>query len=65
MPDILPTLFQALTLQTLALMLVTFIAGLCVPFDYGIERLRGFGRAVLSRLPYQPPETETARGKQK
>ncbi|WP_435062373.1 hypothetical protein [Halobaculum sp. EA56] len=39
----------------IAAVLVAFIGGMCVPFRYGIERLRGFGRAVVSRLPYKPP----------
>lgn len=31
------------------------IAGSLAPTYYASERLRGFGRALLSRLPYQPP----------
>jgi len=38
-----------------ALFLLAFTLGMCVPFRYGIERLRGFGRAGLSKLPYKPP----------
>ena len=40
----------------LAVVAVAFIGGMCVPFKYGIERLRGFGRALFSKLPYKPPE---------
>lgn len=39
---------------TVSLFVLAFIIGLCVPFRYGIERLRGSGRAVLSKLPYKP-----------
>jgi len=39
-----------------SLFLLAFIMGMCVPFKYGIERLRGFGRAALSKLPYREPE---------
>jgi len=39
------------------------IAGMTVPTRYGIERLNGFGRWLLQKLPYQPPpgtDQETA-----
>jgi hypothetical protein len=39
-----------------ALFILAFTLGMCVPFRYGIERLRGFGRAGLSKLPYKPPD---------
>lgn len=39
-----------------SLFILAFIIGMCVPFQYGVERLRGFGRAALSKLPYKPPE---------
>ncbi|GAB7094095.1 hypothetical protein JCM30237_12470 [Halolamina litorea] len=42
-----------------SLFILAFVIGMCVPFKYGIERLRGFGRAALSKLPYKPPEEET------
>lgn len=42
--------------QTISLFVLAFIIGMCVPFKYGIERLRGFGRAALAKLPYKPPE---------
>jgi len=41
--------------ELIALVVLAFTAGMCVPFRYGIERLRGFGRAVVSKLPYKPP----------
>jgi len=31
------------------------IAGSLVPTYYAQERLRGFGRSLMSKLPYQPP----------
>lgn len=40
---------------TLALTLVAFIGGVMVPFPYAMERFRGFGRTLLSKLPYTPP----------
>lgn len=46
-------------IQTASLVALAFVAGMCVPFEYGIERLRGFGRAALSKLPYKPPTDET------
>jgi len=39
-----------------SLFLLAFIMGMCVPFKYGIERLRGFGRAALAKLPYKASE---------
>lgn len=41
--------------ELFALVAVTFVAGIAVPFHYGIKRFRSFGRAILSKLPYQPP----------
>lgn len=40
---------------TLALVVLAFLAGATAPTYYAQERLRGFGRAVASRLPYEPP----------
>ncbi len=31
------------------------LVGLAIPTGYGLERLSGFGRAVMSRLPYKAP----------
>gem|GEM_PF-3460228 len=42
----------------LALTLVAFIGGVMVPFPYAMERFRGFGRVMLSKLPYAPPPGE-------
>ncbi|MFC7069482.1 hypothetical protein [Halobaculum lipolyticum] len=46
---------MAVAETTIAVVLLAFVGGMCVPFRYGIERLRGFGRAVVSKLPYKPP----------
>lgn len=43
-----------------SLVILAFVLGMCVPFRYGIERLRGFGRAGISKLPYKPPEEPAA-----
>ena len=40
----------------ISLFILAFIIGMCVPFKYGIERLRGLGRAALAKLPYKPVE---------
>lgn len=39
----------------ISVVVLAFTIGMCVPFKYGIERLRGFGRAGISKLPYKPP----------
>lgn len=41
--------------ETLAGLLVAFLAGACCPTYYATERLRGFGRVLFARLPYAPP----------
>jgi len=41
--------------QTVSLAVLMLVAGMAVPTRYGIERVEGFGRAVASKLPYQPP----------
>jgi len=33
--------------------LLAFIAGLLVDFDYAMARLRGFGRLVFSKIPVE------------
>jgi len=48
-----------------SLFLLAFIMGMCVPFKYGIERLRGFGRAALAKLPYKPVEESGGRTEEK
>lgn len=40
---------------TLVLVLLAFLGGVTVPFPYAMERFRGFGRIILSKLPYKPP----------
>lgn len=48
---------------TVSLAMFFLLVGLAVPTRYGIERVNGFGRAMVSRLPYQPPpgkDEETA-----
>lgn len=42
-------------LTTIAAVVLAFLAGATAPTYYAQERLRGFGRAVASRLPYRPP----------
>lgn len=34
---------------------LAFLAGATCPTYYAQERLRGFGRAMFARLPYEPP----------
>lgn len=41
--------------STLALAAVCFIAGSLCPTYYAQERFRGFGRAMVDKLPYRPP----------
>jgi hypothetical protein len=41
--------------KTAALVLVAFLAGGMCPVYYFQERMRGFGRSLVSRLPYEPP----------
>ncbi len=40
---------------TVALAVVCILAGMTVPTGYGLERLNGFGRFVVSKLPYKAP----------
>lgn len=42
-------------IQTLAYGVLAFSAGAAVPSYYAMERMAGFGRAALSKLPYKPP----------
>lgn len=39
----------------LAAVVLAFLGGMTVPTAYGRERLRGFGRWMASKLPYEPP----------
>lgn len=36
-------------------LLLAYLAGAASPYYYAVERLRGFGRLAISRLPYKPP----------
>jgi len=42
----------------LGAVLLAFIAGLALPFRFALERLRGFGRWFVGKLPYEPPPGE-------
>ena len=53
MPDA-ATLLSELA-QPAALIALGVLAGALAPTYYAAERLRGFGRAMVSRLPYEPP----------
>lgn len=35
------------------------LTGMAVPTDYGLERLAGFGRWMMKKLPYEPPPNRT------
>jgi hypothetical protein len=52
---------MSIATELIAVVVLAFTAGLTVPFRYGVERMRGFGRAVVSRLPYKPPSDPTGR----
>lgn len=43
------------TTETLAVAVLFYVAGLVTPWYYAQERIRGFGRALASRIPYRPP----------
>lgn len=43
------------TTETAALVVLAFFAGAACPVYYAEERMRGFGRALMNRLPYVPP----------
>lgn len=40
---------------TIAAIVLAFLAGATCPTYFAQERFRGFGRALVSRLPYRPP----------
>lgn len=48
--------------ELLALAVVLYIAGMVTPFYYALERMRGFGRWTVNKLPYAPPEDDTDDG---
>lgn len=41
--------------EVVALAILFYTAGLVTPWYYAQERLRGFGRWMSMRLPYEPP----------
>lgn len=43
------------SMEILIAFLFGYLAGLAVPTRYGLERLSGFGRRAVSKLPYEPP----------
>lgn len=51
------------TAMYLAVAVTCFLAGACAPVYYSMERFRGFGRAMMTKLPYKAPpgtDAETA-----
>jgi len=56
-PDAAQLTAEALTsgMPVLVAFALGAVAGSLVPTYFAQERLRGFGRAMFSRLPYQPP----------
>lgn len=48
------------TLQTLDLAFIMFLSRVMAPFPYAMERFRGFGRVMVSKLPYAPPPGQNA-----
>lgn len=45
---------------TIGIAIVALLAGMVVPLRYGMERLAGFARWFLGKLPYQPPPGKSA-----
>ena len=43
------------TAEIATVLVVGVLIGLSIPTGYGLERLAGFGRAMLSRVPYRAP----------
>lgn len=41
--------------QTLAMVALALLTGAMSPTYYAAERLRGLGRSLVGRLPYEPP----------
>jgi hypothetical protein len=52
MPDV---ALPALPPEWIAAVVLAYIVGTATPVYYAQERLRGFGRAMVDRLPYKPP----------
>jgi len=47
--------FPTVPPKAAAAVVAAFLAGAACPAYYAQERFRGFGRAMLDRLPYRPP----------
>jgi hypothetical protein len=50
-----PTSIPVPAPTTLALLILALLVGMTVPFYLALERIRGVGRALLAKLPYEPP----------
>jgi len=46
---------DAKMIEQIVILIIGFLAGSLSPTYYTQERLRGFGRSMLSRLPYESP----------
>lgn len=46
------------TMEQVMIFLAGFLIGLPAPYWYAQERVRGFTRAILKQLPYEPPPGE-------
>jgi hypothetical protein len=44
--------------EYIALALLFYIGGLVTPWYYAQERMRGFGRWLAAKIPYEPPPGE-------
>jgi hypothetical protein len=44
-----------LSIELIALAMLFYIAGLVTPWYVALERMRGFGRYLVFKLPYAPP----------
>ncbi|WP_435358438.1 hypothetical protein [Haloarchaeobius sp. DFWS5] len=43
-------------------LILAFLAGLFVPFEFAMTRIRGFGKFWVAKLPQYEPDEETASG---
>lgn len=48
-------MLDGVPVETVAVVVVAFLAGATAPTYYAQERLHRFGRFIASRLPYEPP----------
>lgn len=46
--------------EYIAIALLFYLGGLITPWYFAQERMRGFGRWVASKFPYEPPPGEEA-----